>query len=106
MRIHAMLNQLRSLISEADEAESSAALIQEKDSKHWPFKSKAHLGPGPRGGENDKTDNWECNCSSYNCTCKGIGPNNKGKTRKVRINKSYKAAYNKEYKKWRKAKGF
>lgn len=83
------ITQLRALISEADE-------LTEKGKAHWPYKRKSHLGPGPRKGENDQTDNWDCSCANYKCTCKGSG----GRERKVRIKRSYKKAYNKQYKAW------
>lgn len=84
--------QLRSLISEADE-------LTEKGKAHWPYKRKSHLGKGPRDGENDQTDGWDCTCANYRCGCKGTG-DNAGRNRTVKINKGYKRTYNREYKSW------
>lgn len=66
--------------------------------KHNPFKTKKHLGPGPRSGENSQTRKWKCACPTpYKCLCKA------GKKRKtVRIKRAYKKDYNKEYKQFRK----
>ena len=100
---HSTVTQLRKLMAEADEMP-----LAEAGKAHYPFKRKSHLGPGPRSGENDKANHWDCKCKNYNCTCKGTGPF-KGRTRSVFIDPGYKAAYNKEYKAWRakknKAKG-
>jgi len=68
-------------------------------SKHYPYKNKSKLGPGPRGGTNAKTGNWTCKCANYKCACKGP----EGKKKTVVIEKPYKKAYNKEFKAWRKA---
>jgi len=89
------IQQLRKLIGEADETPIAEA------SKHYPFKNKAHLGPGPREGENDKASKWTCSCSGYNCTC----TSKDGQKKKVFIDKGYKKAYNKEYKAWRAKQG-
>lgn len=73
------------------------ANLQEKDSDHWPFKRKAHLGPGPKKGHNQRTDDWECVCSDYECDCEDKLT---GETKRIKIDKGYKAAYNKLYKQW------
>ncbi len=69
--------------------------------KYDPFKRKAHLGPGPRSGENDKAKKrWKCKCSNYSCMCK------RGKaTKQVNIDPSYKKDYNADYYDWRFAGG-
>lgn len=90
--MHSTITQLRKLIAEADQA----VPLFEKGKAHWPFKNKSHLGPGPRDGENDQTDNWDCKCADYKCVCKSGD-----KERKVRIDRAYKREYNKEYKRWR-----
>lgn len=72
-----------------------------KTSKHNPFMWRKVNGPtdgvvaNPRrvGRKND----WRCKCSGYSCMCKGIGAENKGHEKKVRIDKAYKRAYNKAY---------
>jgi hypothetical protein len=87
------LAQMRKLIGEADE-------LLEKGKQHWPYKSKSKLGPGPRGGTNAQTDDWNCSCSNYSCNCKGPD----GRKKRVVIDKGYKSAYNREYKSWIKGK--
>lgn len=93
---HSTISQMRKLLGEAD----SLPIVTEK-TKHYPFKNKSHLGPGPRGGENDEEQVWNCKCSNYKCQCK----NKEGGSRVVNIDKGYKAAYNAEYKKWRAKQG-
>jgi hypothetical protein len=91
----------RGLFEAAEKLVERAQEILEK-TKHWPFKTKDPLGPGPRGGTNKKADKWDCKCSNYSCIC----TNKEGQKKKVKISKSYKKAYNKEYKKWRREQGF
>jgi len=78
--------------------------LVEKQSQHYPFKTKAKLGPGPRGGTNRRANKWQCTCGNYVCTCKGVGGETKGQTKQVVIGQGYKRDYNKEYKSWSKAK--
>jgi len=104
--VHVMLDHAERLMGKglyerAEKLVERAEALLEK-TKFWPFKTKSKLGPGPRGGENQKADKWDCKCAGYNCVCK----NNEGQTKKVKINKSYKRQYNKEYKKWRREQGF
>jgi len=87
--------QMRSLLGEAD-----AMPLTEKG-KHWPYKNKSHLGPGPRDGDNDQSDDWKCKCANYKCQC--TGPD--GTKRRIVIDKAYKKAYNAEYKAWRAKQG-
>jgi hypothetical protein len=68
---------------------------KKKGSKHYPFKNKGSLGPGPRGGTNKKTGNYKCKCSDYSCNCKGPDGN-----LKINIDRGYKRAYNQAYKAW------
>lgn len=91
---YSTIAQMRALLDEAEE-------LTEKGKKHWPYKRKSKLGPGPRGGTNKKTDNWNCNCSNYRCQCKGP----EGAKRTIVIDKAYKRAYNQEYKSWRAKQG-
>lgn len=79
-------------------ARSDRRSSKKKGAGHNPFKSKDHLGPGPRGGQNSKTDNWKCSCATpYKCLCRA------GKRKKVvRIKRDYKKVYNKQYKAWAK----
>jgi len=91
------ISQLRTLMSEADAMPRKRALAEA--SKHWPYKNKNTLGPGPRGGTNKKVPEWDCKCSNYTCQCKG----KEGRKKTVKIDKGYKKVYNSEYKKWRQA---
>jgi hypothetical protein len=70
--------------------------------KHNPFrwvkKGKAiGLGPGLLVGPRKmkKRGMWKCTCAGYKCKCIG-GPDG-NELKKVKIDKSYKAAYNKKY---------
>jgi hypothetical protein len=67
--------------------------------KHWPFKRKAKLGPGPMKQRNARTDFWDCLCDEYVCTCKGEG----GQNKHFRIDPKVKARYNKIYRAWKKS---
>ncbi len=91
--------QLRTLMSEADAMPRKRTLAEA--SKHYPYKNKKKLGPGPRGGTNAEVPFWKCTCSNYSCKCKG----KEGRTKTVVIDKGYKKAYNKEYKAWRRKQG-
>lgn len=78
-----------------------------KRNKHYPFKTKGHLGPGPRSREMDKTDKWSCKrVGAYvqRCTIKRARKG-QGKEKIIRIDPDYKKAYNREYKAWRSGKG-
>ena len=77
------------------------APLQEKQSDHWPYKNKSHLGPGPKGGEHEQADDWECVCSDYECDCED---KLSGETKRVKIKKPYKKRYNALYKAWRAGK--
>lgn len=122
------INQLRSLLDEADHLTRSndGQLLTEApkkkaakkkpakkkgkgkpkkkatDPSQYPFKNYAHLGPGPRSGENDEEDYWKCNCKNYKCNCTGAS----GEKKKVNIGREYKREYNKEYKAWRRKQGW
>jgi len=50
-----------------------------------------------------KKKQWRCRCHSYHCICTGKGAENKGEIKHVEIDRNYKATYNLNYKKWRKA---
>lgn len=79
-------------------------LLSER-SKHWPFKRKKKLGPGPDvefgTRKVSQKNDWTCKCSNYVCACKGP----EGAKKKVTINKAYKSKYNKRYKAWAVKKG-
>jgi hypothetical protein len=69
--------------------------------KHHPFKRKAKLGPGPRGGRNKKATRYKFgnkSCKKY--VCKGTDKKTGSKVT-VRIDPSYKREYNREYRQWR-----
>jgi hypothetical protein len=81
--------------------------------RHSPFKRFGRLGPGPGTGhgtrEVGKKTRWDCTkTSAYNQTCTLLKRDAKKrlrrtkKTKKIRINPSYKSGYNKAYKAWRK----
>jgi len=75
-------------------------LLAEKSARHYPFKRKSKLGPGPRKGTLSQADKWDCTCNNYVCSCKG--PDGK---KTVRIDRAYKAAYNREYRAWKAKQG-
>ena len=100
------LEAFRDLAGESLDEETVDALIEQlhelhEASKHYPFKRKAKLGPGPRKGTNRKARRFNCKCSSYKCLCKVKG---KKKPKRVVIKPDYKAAYNAEYRAWLKKK--
>jgi hypothetical protein len=68
-------------------------VIAERSARHYPFKRKSKLGPGPRKSTLSKADQWDCSCNNYVCSCKG----NEGQKKRVTIDRAYKAAYNREY---------
>lgn len=100
---NSMIQQVRKLLGEADAMLENSAKreLTEKGKKHWPYKNKSSLGPGPRGGSNKQNDSWDCKCANYQCKCK----NADGGSRTVKIDKGYKSAYNAEYKAWRAKQG-
>lgn len=71
--------------------------LDEEGKKHSPFKRKQKLGPGPRGGTNTKTGEWDCNCNGYQCQC----THDDGSKKTIKIKRGYKQKYNKQYKKWK-----
>jgi hypothetical protein len=76
-------------------------LLPETKGFRYPFKRKSSIGLGPRKGRNTarKSEPWECSCKPYGCTCVS-GKGRTKRVRKVKINKSWKKQYNKEYKAW------
>lgn len=81
-----------------DEATASKKL-------HNPWRNRGSRGPGPRGGKSDsEAKKWNCTCKGHVCACVGIAKSTNGKKKTVKIKKSWKDAYNKEYKAWRKSK--
>jgi len=76
-------------------------ILSERSVRHYPFKRKAKLGPGPRKGTLAKADQWDCTCNNYVCSCKGA----EGQKKRVQIDRAYKAAYNREYRAWRAKQG-
>ena len=111
-----LLEDLESLLAEASpkntpanpNRERSSGASREKKARakrkerkgggggHNPFKTKSHLGPGPRHSTNDETKAWKCSCATpYKCLCRS------GKKKKtIRIKKDYKKGYNRDYKQW------
>lgn len=71
------------------------------EQNHNPFQNKAKLGPGPRGGTNQRRNRWSCSGSGYDQVCVGIAEDNNGQILRIRIDPEYKAQYNREYKRWR-----
>lgn len=71
-----------------------------EEGSHHPFKRWSNIGIGPRDDANAAKGRWKCKCSNYLCKCVGSG-DRKGTSKTVRIKRSYKKAYNKEYKAWR-----
>lgn len=96
----------KSLLEEfSDLLRPSTGPIEEKKSAHAPFKNKKVLGPGPRGRSMKQAKQWSCTCpSKYKCKCTGLKGKNKGKVKKVNIDKAAKAKYNPIYRKWRSKK--
>lgn len=88
-KVRGLLEELRAMLVEGDSE-------KKKSSKHYPFKRKPELGPGPRGGNNKKSGQYKCSCGNYSCKCSG--PNGPVK---IKIDKGYKSAYNHAYKQWR-----
>lgn len=100
------LEAFRDLASVSLDEETVDALIEQlhqlhEASKHYPFKRKAHIGPGPRKGTNSKRRIFNCKCGNYKCLCKVKG---KKKPKKVVIKRDYKKTYNAEYRAWLKKK--
>ena len=100
----AIRSGLSNLLGEIRKAlEAAPQALAEKESPHWPFRHTKSRQGGPnkefdiRG--DSRADDWECTCSNYKCSCKGIG-DNKGAKKRVRIPKAYKKRYNKAYKAW------
>jgi hypothetical protein len=88
----------KSLEKKARAGRQARSKERKKSGGHNPFKTKSRLGPGPRHKTKTKTGAWKCACPSpYKCLCRS------GKKRKtIKIKKSYKGPYNKEYKAFRK----
>jgi len=76
----------------------------EDRSPHYPFKSRAHLGPGPLAGTNQRAQNWDCMCDNYKCVCYGISDETEGRIKTIYTNAERKKAYNKMYRQWRKGR--
>ena len=101
------LEAFRDLAGESLDEATVDSLIEQlhalhEASKHYPFKRKAKLGPGPRKRINKKSRRFNCKCSKYKCLCKVKG---KKKPKTVVIDRGYKKAYNAEYRAWLKKKG-
>lgn len=89
--------------------------------QHYPFRNSPNLGKGPGtppgwSGSGPRHHNqkkcWNCDCGpvyTAGCLCKSTGADPKkcpkGQTKHVKINKSYRDAYNKMYHAWRSKKG-
>jgi hypothetical protein len=91
------VGQPRTRVRESVELPSELRGLIDEATKHYPFTFKAVLGPGPRGRTFRERLMWACRCANYTCTCRGKG----GRTKTVRIDPAYKAAYNAQYKAWR-----
>jgi len=90
----------------------AAAGASKAGRRHFPFKRNANLGPGPRGRHHDETKCWKCKCGNIysdgcNCVSSGSGENcpEKGTTKKISYEKSYKRDYNNQYHAWRAKQG-
>lgn len=79
--------------------------LSEAQSVHNPFRNKERLGPGPRGQLMQKRRRWKCAGSDYEYTCTGQAPDNKGRKIKIKVNRAWKAAYNRDYKRLIKFRG-
>lgn len=87
------------LEKKAREKRKARAKDKSGGGSHHPFKTKTKLGPGPRGGRLNKRGKWKCSCPvPYKCNCVGKG----GVKKTIRLKRSYKLTYDKEYKKFRK----
>jgi len=77
--------------------------------KHYPFRKKRKIGPGPKGQTLERADRWSCDCETVGhiqtCECKGVKtktgrPSKARKT--VRNDLRKKKKYRKAYKAWKK----
>ena len=76
------------------------SLLEDKDRN--PFQNKTKLGPGPRGETLTRKRRWKCTTiAPYRQRCVGVAPDNEGRVIHNKIDREWKAAYNKQYKKWR-----
>lgn len=96
----------RSLEKKSSEKRKKKGGVKKLGKGRNPFRHRQHNGPAraippvkkPRNVS--KKDDWDCKCGNYRCLCRS------GKRKKtVRINKAYKKAYNKSYKRWRSRQG-
>lgn len=88
------------------QAEPSAPTKSQGASKHNPFKRRTNLGQGPLGDFHNQVKCWNCKCGniySKGCKCVGTGKNKdcpEGKVKKIKIDRSYRQAYNGIYHSW------
>ena len=61
---------------------------------HYPFKRKAKIGPGPMNQTLRKAEEWDCTGGSYEYICRGVGEENRGQRKKVKVDPEYKKEYN------------
>lgn len=75
------------------------------DDSHQPFKRKSKIGPGPRKRPAIReAKDWQCRRAKptkthYVQICSWVGPGNRA-PRKVKLKKSFKKRYNKQYRAW------
>lgn len=113
MSLRSAVEELRGLITEADEFDGDSDQLDEDNeldevTKHYPFAHKGSLGPGPEGrkfGSRSTEFMWHCKCPGGKCVC-----NRKSKAtgkmlkKSWTVNKERKSKYDRQYKLWRAAK--
>lgn len=88
-----------SLVEDLEGLLEEGELLVEKPRS--PFKTAASIGQGPRHRKRvRKQDYWDCSGSNYKYTCKG----KEGETKVITVDPAWKRVYNKQYKKWHKAR--
>jgi hypothetical protein len=114
MSLRSAIEDLRGLITEADEFEDEDTEQLDEDveagpvdevTKHYPMAHKNSLGPGPKGrkfGGGDTEFMWHCKCPGGKCTCNRKSALTGKMLRKSwTVDKERKARYDKMYKAWR-----
>lgn len=118
-----LMGEVRSLLGDEDVWSEAARPVKDKakpkakpkakskgggggGSEHSPFKRLKVIGPTPAGDGPGrvvrKKSYWSCDkVGEYTQMCTGAG----GERKKVTIDQTYKARYNKKYKAWRKKNG-
>lgn len=78
----------------------SAVRNRPLDAHHGPFKRSPRIGPGPRSRLNREKQDWECEkVKPYVQRCTYVGPDRRkrGRLKVVKVDRAWKAAYNREY---------